>query len=41
MPQAFANLKPGGHFLMSGIIKDKYALVTDALKAHGLRLTNH
>lgn len=38
VPQAFANLKPGGHFLMSGIIKDKYALVTDALKAHGFKI---
>ncbi len=31
VPQANTNLKPGGYFLMSGIIKDKLSVVQDAL----------
>ncbi|GHP12710.1 ribosomal protein L11 methyltransferase [Lentilactobacillus fungorum] len=31
VPQAFENLKPGGYFLTSGIIKAKYELVKKAL----------
>ncbi|EEI18788.1 Ribosomal protein L11 methyltransferase [Lentilactobacillus hilgardii] len=31
VPQAYENLKPGGHFLMSGIIKDKYGLIINTL----------
>lgn len=34
VPQAFENLKPGGHFLVSGIIKDKAELVESELKKH-------
>ena len=30
IPQAFANLRPGGKFLTSGIIKDKFKTVRDA-----------
>lgn len=30
IPQAFVNLRPGGKFLTSGIIKDKFATVRDA-----------
>lgn len=34
IPQAFENLKPGGRFLVSGIIKDKADLVERELKSH-------
>lgn len=34
VPQAFENLKPGGQFLASGIIKDKVALVEQELTKH-------
>ncbi|MBB1062796.1 50S ribosomal protein L11 methyltransferase [Limosilactobacillus fastidiosus] len=34
VPQAFENLKPGGQFLVSGIIKDKVALVEQELMKH-------
>ena len=34
IPQAFENLKPGGRFLVSGIIKDKADLVERELKGH-------
>lgn len=34
VPQAFKNLKPGGQFLVSGIIKDKAKLVEDELTKH-------
>lgn len=35
VPQAFANLKPGGYFLTSGIIDDKAALVRQKLLDQG------
>ena len=35
IPQAFANLKPGGHFLASGIIHDKAALVRQKMTDQG------
>ena len=34
VPQAYENLKPGGQFLVSGIIKDKAELVETELKKH-------
>lgn len=34
VPQAFENLKPGGKFLVSGIIKDKAELVEQELERH-------
>lgn len=39
VPQAFENLKPGGHFLMSGIIKDKYELVIQTLQRAHFKIT--
>lgn len=39
IPQAFENLKPGGHLLMSGIISDKYSLVADTLIRHHFQIT--
>lgn len=38
VPQAFENLRPGGYFLTSGIIKDKFPTVEDALKKQGFRI---
>lgn len=35
IPQAFANLKPGGHFLASGIIDDKAAMVRQKMVDQG------
>lgn len=35
VPQAMGNLRPGGHFLVSGIIKDKAALVRNKLTEAG------
>lgn len=35
IPQAFANLRPGGKFLTSGIINDKFAEVRDAQEKQG------
>ncbi|WP_076461891.1 50S ribosomal protein L11 methyltransferase [Limosilactobacillus caccae] len=35
VPQAYANLKPGGKFLVSGIIDDKAALIKETLTAQG------
>lgn len=38
VPQAMANLKPGGHFLVSGIIKDKADLIQTKLQDEGFIL---
>lgn len=38
IPQAYANLKPGGKFLVSGIIDDKAALIREKLTAQGFIL---
>jgi ribosomal protein L11 methyltransferase len=38
VPQAFENLKPGGYFLTSGIIKAKYELVKKALVNGGFNV---
>lgn len=35
IPQAYANLKPGGKFLVSGIIDDKAALIRQKLQEQG------
>lgn len=35
IPQAYANLKPGGHFLTSGIINDKFDQVRQAESKQG------
>lgn len=35
IPQAYENLKPGGHFLVSGIIDDKAALIRQKLADQG------
>ncbi|WP_251546845.1 50S ribosomal protein L11 methyltransferase [Limosilactobacillus caecicola] len=35
IPQAFENLRPGGNFLTSGIIKDKFEQVRDAEQQQG------
>lgn len=38
VPQAYENLKPGGYFLTSGIIKDKYEVVKKQLVAGGFQI---
>lgn len=38
IPQAWENLRSGGHLLLSGIIKDKLSVVTDALNKQGFIL---
>lgn len=38
VPQAFDNLKAGGYFLTSGIIKDKYELVEQAMVDGGFKV---
>ncbi len=38
IPQAFMNLKPGGKFLLSGIIADKFALISQTLLDHGFKV---
>lgn len=38
IPQAYENLKPGGKFLTSGIINDKFAEVSQGLKDGGFKI---
>ena len=38
IPQAYENLKPGGHFLTSGIINDKFDEVAQALRDGGFKI---
>ncbi|AJT50770.1 ribosomal protein L11 methyltransferase [Limosilactobacillus mucosae LM1] len=38
IPQAYENLKPGGHFLTSGIINDKFDEVAQGLRDGGFKI---
>ncbi|PAK82716.1 50S ribosomal protein L11 methyltransferase [Lentilactobacillus parakefiri] len=38
VPQAWDNLLPGGYFLTSGIIKDKFEVVQDAMSSQGFQI---